>query len=191
MPQITLPVHTIDSAPELSRPALQTAHRSFGFVPNLIGSMAESPALVRAVMAVHEEFTARGSLTAPEQQLVLLTVSYANECRYCMATHTGLGQAVGLPSDEVSALRRGESLSDPRLEALRSFTAALIRDRGHVTRGTVDAFLGSGFTVQAALDVIVGIAYKTLSNFTDNLVEAPLDEGLKKWAWTPETASQR
>jgi uncharacterized peroxidase-related enzyme len=184
MSHVVVPVHSIDTAPEPSRSALQAARTSFGFIPNLVGAMAESPALAHAYMAVNKEFSTRSSLTPPEQQLILLAVSYVNGCRYCMAAHSGLGQAVGLSPDHVAALRNGASLKDPRLEALRTFTQAMVRDRGHVSRETAETFLAAGFTTQAILDVILGIAFKTMSNYTDNLFEAPLDEGLKKWGWT-------
>lgn len=190
MSHVTLSVHSIDTAPEQSRPALQEARASLGFLPNLVGVMAESPALARSYMAVHKEFSARSSLTPPEQQLVLLTVSYANGCRYCMAAHSGLGHAVGLSADHVAALRSGTPLKDPRLEALRAFTAAMVRDRGQVSAEIVGAFLGAGFTPQALLDVIVGIAFKTMTNYTDNLVDTPLDEGLKKWSWARPAVPQ-
>lgn len=184
MSYVTLSVHSLDTAPEPSRSALQAARTSFGFVPNLVGAMAESPALAHAYMAVHKEFSTRSSLTPPEQQLVLLAASYVNGCRYCMAAHSGLGRAAGLSPDHVAALRSGASLKDRRLDALRTFTEAVVRNRGHVSRETTEAFLTAGFTTQAILDVIVGIAFKTMSNYTDNLFEPPLDEGLKKWVWT-------
>ena len=126
----------------------------------------------------------RASLPEALLFTVLLAASFVNGCRYCMAAHSGLGQAVGLSPDHVTALRSGASLSDPRLEALRTFTEAMVRDRGHVGRETAQAFLAAGFTAQALLDVIVGIAFKTMSNYTDNLFEPPLDEGLKRWQWT-------
>ena len=37
--------HTIDSAPEGSKPILQGALDGFGFVPNLLATMAEAPAV--------------------------------------------------------------------------------------------------------------------------------------------------
>jgi len=95
--------------------------------------MAESPALLNAYSAVQREFTGRGSLTPAEQQLVLLTVSYEKGCRYCMAGHSGLAQAAGLEPRYLEALRSGLPLTDPRLEALRAFATAMVRDRGLVS----------------------------------------------------------
>ena len=38
--------HTIESAPENSKPLLQAAKDTYSFVPNLLGNMASSPALL-------------------------------------------------------------------------------------------------------------------------------------------------
>ena len=45
-------VHTIDTAPDQSRPLLEGAKQAFGFVPNLIGVLAESPAAAEGYLAL-------------------------------------------------------------------------------------------------------------------------------------------
>ncbi len=47
MPQFTL--HSAETAPEAARPILDNVQRGFGFVPNLIRVMAQSPAPSRPV----------------------------------------------------------------------------------------------------------------------------------------------
>ncbi len=39
-------IHTAESAPEASAPILDSAARKFGFVPNLLGALAEAPAAI-------------------------------------------------------------------------------------------------------------------------------------------------
>ena len=41
-------VHTIESAPEESKPMLEASVKAFGMKPNLHAVMAESPALLEA-----------------------------------------------------------------------------------------------------------------------------------------------
>lgn len=191
MPHIDLTLHSHDTAPDASRSALAAARTAFGFVPNLVAVMAESPALAHAYMDVHRELTDHCSLTASELQVVYLATSHTNACPYCMAAHSGIGQLVGLTAEEIQALRDGASLPDRRLEALRTFAVAMVRDRGHVSDETLSAFLGAGFGKRAILDVIAGIAFKTMSNYTDHLANTPLDGPLKKWSWAPESAAAR
>ena len=189
MPHIELPVHSADTATEASRAALDAARRTFGFVPNLVAMMAESPALIHSHMDVHKELGDHSSLTAQELQVVFLAVSHTNSCSYCLAAHSTVGQLVGLEAAHIAASRDGARLADTRLEALRVFTAAMVHQRGHVTSDTVKAFVDAGFDQRAILDIIAAIAYKIMSNYTDHLAQAPLDAPFKKWAWTREAAS--
>ena len=45
-------VHTIESAPQKSKPLLETSKKSLGFVPNLYGVFAESPETLEAYQQV-------------------------------------------------------------------------------------------------------------------------------------------
>lgn len=78
-------VHLIETAPEASREILASTQKVFCFVPNLLGVMAESPALLRAYRTIGEIFE-QASFTPTERQVVLLTVSYQNVCNYCAAS---------------------------------------------------------------------------------------------------------
>jgi alkylhydroperoxidase family enzyme len=69
-------------APLASRTLLEQAHRYFGFVPNLIATMAHSPSALRVYLNAVLGFQ-RGTLTPGEQQIVLLAASKENACRYC------------------------------------------------------------------------------------------------------------
>ena len=80
-------VHTIDTAPVESVPFLQSAQQSMGFVPNLIGVLAESPAAVEAYLTLMSIFE-KSSLTPVEQQVAILAISRTNECDYCIAAHS-------------------------------------------------------------------------------------------------------
>src|SRR3954470_2325622 len=42
----TYRIHTIESAPERSRPVLRELQQAFGFIPNVAAAMAESPVLI-------------------------------------------------------------------------------------------------------------------------------------------------
>lgn len=71
MPHV--PVLTIGSAPAASQEALEGARRAFGFVPNLLGVLAASPAALHAYLSLSEAFNA-SAFTDVERQVVLLSV---------------------------------------------------------------------------------------------------------------------
>ncbi len=178
----TFTVHTIESAPEKAKPLLAASKKAYGFIPNLHGVFAEAPALLEGYQALSEVY-GRSSLSAAEQQVVLLAVSYENACHYCVAAHTGAGKMAGLSDENIEALRNGAPLPDAKLEALRQFTQRMVQSRGWPGDAAIEAFLQAGYTKQQLLDVILGIAVKTMSNYTNHLAHTPLDEVFKANAW--------
>ena len=116
--------------------------------------------------------------------MVTLAISYENECAYCMAGHSVLARQAGVAPEVVEAIREGQVIADPRLEALRRLAAAMTTERGHVGAAAVERFLAAGFTKQQVLEVILAIAAKTLSNYTNHVAGTPLDPFMAATAWT-------
>lgn len=81
------------------------------------------------------------------------------------------------------ALRNETALSSDRLEALRTFTLAMVRERGEVDQATVQRFLDAGFTRQQVLEIVLGIAQKVMSNYTNHLAETPVDAPFQPFVW--------
>lgn len=179
---LDLKLHTIDTAPEGSRDAIAGVKESYGFVPNLIATLANAPSAVNAYVGVASALE-ESSLTPVEQQVVLLATSFENRCHYCMAAHSVVARGAGAADEVVDALRDGEPIPDPRLEALRSFTTSMVRNRGWVPEEDLTAFLAADFSKEQVLDVLAGVTLKTLSNYMNHIAETPLDEGFRTAEW--------
>lgn len=179
---MTYPLHTPNTAPDQSRETLVNATTSYGFLPNLLAVMADAPSLLEAYRTIGKLFD-RTSLTPIERQVVLLTVSYENDCEYCVAAHTAISGMQKVPADIVDAIRAGTPIGDPRLEALRQFTAAVVVTRGQRVETAEAALLAAGYSRTQALEVVVGIGMKTLSNYTNHLADTPLDPAFAMAAW--------
>lgn len=180
-------IHTIDSAPAAARGTLEAARQKFGFLPNLLGELVGAPSALKAYVTL-SDLLASSSLRPVEQQVVLIAASIANGCTYCVAAHTAGLKSAGLPDDQIEALRDGRPLADNRLHALRSLTTAIVEARGRITTGELQQFLDTGFTQEQVLEVLVGVAMKTLSNYTNHIAETPIDAQLQPFAWEPATA---
>ena len=178
------PIHSRESAPESAHLTLDTVAGLFGFIPNLLGVMATSPALAEAYVALSAIFEKSG-LNAAERQVVLLAVSRFHECRYCMAAHSLAADMQQVPADVVEAIRTDNPIADPKLEALRVYVNQLIYKRGWIGETEMGEFLAAGYEPSHALDVLVGIGQKTLSNFTNHIAHTPVDAAFEQHAWTP------
>ena len=179
--------HSADTAPASSKPTLDGVKGAFGFVPNLQATMAESPELLAGYSALWDLF-GKSSFTATEQQIVYMTANFEHECRYCMAGHTTLSKMQKIDDAVVQALRNGTAIPDAKLEALHAFVTAVVQDRGNVNDAGVQAFLDAGYTRQNVLEVVLGVATKVMSNYTNHLTGTPLDGFMSGNEWTKRVA---
>lgn len=179
------PFHSPESAPDAARPALTDAQKKLGFVPNLYAGLANAPAALEGYLAVSACFD-KCSLTPTERQVVLLSTSVLNGCDFCVAAHSMIAKAmVGVPSEVVVALRAQKEPDNPKLAALVAFTRAVVEERGWVADHPAFArFLAAGYTPAQALEVVLGVTQKTLSNYANHLLGTPLNPAFESERWT-------
>jgi uncharacterized peroxidase-related enzyme len=178
--------HTTESAPAASRPLLEGIQRAFGFVPNLFGVFAESPAALGGALAIFEAFSKSG-LSAAEQQLVMLAASEANDCSYCVAAHSTIAKRmVKVDPALIDAVRRRQPLAVARLDALVRFTRQVVEQRGQVADADVAAFLDAGYARAQVIEVLLGVGMKTFNNYVDHIAHTPLNDQFKAEAWLPK-----
>ena len=164
MTQSHFPIHTIDSAPESLKENLATVKKNNGgYIPNLIGLLANSPT---------------------EREVVQITAAVANGCGFCVAGHTAISiKQIKMPDDVLQALRKGTSIdSDPKLDTLAKFTLAVIQNKGKVGEQVLSDFFAAGYTDENALDVVLGVSLATLCNYANNLINTPINPELQPYA---------
>lgn len=176
-------LHTIDSAPQDSKPLLQSAQQLYGFIPNLFAGMAESPALLEGYLALSTIFN-KTALSETERQVIMMTANRVNGCHYCMAAHSVISQMQGVAPDVISALRTGGAIADQKLEALRVFTARMLDSRGWPSDAELAALTSAGYTRQTVLEVVLGLGMKLMSNYTNHIIQTPLDPAFEAQAWS-------
>lgn len=181
-------VYNENTASASAAELLKKAMDKYGFVPNLLGTMAEAPALLKAYMTLAEIFD-ETSFNATEKQIVLLAVSLANNCGYCMAAHTTIAGMQDVPEDVIRALRENTPIKDKKLEALRRLACNIAETRGYPSETAVKDFLDTGYTQAQLLEVILGVGFKTLSNYTNHIAQTPLDEAFKSVEWAAKKAA--
>lgn len=162
-------------APRKSRELLEQARRYFGFIPNLLASMAHSPMALSVYFHANMGFEF-GTLTPAERQIVLYTASKENNCAYCSASHSALARFFAdVPGETLVAIESGGRPHDSKLSALVSLTRELVSQRGFVSREAIQCFLDAGYTKEQLLDVLIGIGLKTISNYFDHVSALELD----------------
>lgn len=176
-------LYTPETAPASSRPLLEAIKARLGFVPNLYATLAESPAALKGLLALEQSFE-ESSLSPTEQQIVALVTSVSNKSPADVAAHSTYARATTkVPSEMVDALRTGGNLRDEKLQALAQFTRATVEKRGWTDEAHMVAFLSAGYTKAQAVEVVMGVGMKALSNYIDHLAQPVLNEQFKPDSW--------
>ena len=176
------PVYTVDSAPEASKPALRDLQAAFGMIPNIAGAMATSPVLISSLVGLFGRVHG-GSFTEVQIQTLLLTNAVTNACSWAVAFHTELALKEGLDLAEVDAIRAGRSPNDGKLGALSTLARTLIEKRGRIDDQHRERFLAAGFGKDHLLEVIAVVAASTITNYTGNVTNPPLEAPFQAHAW--------
>ncbi|MEM7069751.1 MAG: carboxymuconolactone decarboxylase family protein [Pseudomonadota bacterium] len=179
---MTFPSHDINSAPEASKPLLENSQKAFGRLPGLHKVLAESPQAYEGYQLLHKLFT-ETDFDADELTVVWQAINVEHECHYCVPAHTGIAKMMKVSDEIINALRNETPLPSAKLEALRTFTIQIVRSRGNVTDAQMNAFFEAGYGHRAVLDIILGLAQKTMSNYINHMAQTPVDEVFHPLLW--------
>lgn len=175
-------LHNEETAPEGSKAMLAKSQSDFGMIPGLHAVMAEAPGLLEAYKSLHELFV-NSSFDQDEVTVIWQTINVEHACHYCVPAHTAIANSMGIDETITDALRNETPLPNERLEALRTFTLNVVRNRGNVDETAVKAFVDAGFSQRQILEVVLGIAQKIMSNYTNHLAKTPVDKPFQQFEW--------
>jgi alkylhydroperoxidase family enzyme len=176
------PVHTIESAPDGSKPGLKQLQSAFGMIPNIAGAIATSPVLINSLVGVFGNVHG-GSFTEAQVQTVLLTDAVTNASTWAVAFHTALALKQGIDPADVQAIREGRLPKDAKLAALSALAKTMIEKRGRLNDQDVDRFIAAGFGKDHALEVVAIVAASTITNYTGSITKPPLEAPFLAHAW--------
>ena len=179
----TLKIHTIESAPETSKPLLEGSLKAFGMVPNLHGILASAPKALEGYQILHSLFT-QTSFSVEELTIIWQAINVEHECHYCVPAHTGIAHSMKVDPALTEALRNEEQMPNAKLQSLYDTTLIIVRNRGHISQEELDNFYAAGYGEQQVLEIILGLAQKVISNYTNHIGNTPVDKPFEEFAWT-------
>lgn len=174
-------LHTPETKPE-AKPLFNKSVAEFGMLPNLHAVMGEQPALLDAYQTTWKLGKEQSGFTPIEQQVVYQASNVFNSCHYCVPAHSTLTKGLGGSDELIGQLALGRSPTDPKLAALHTFTMRMLQTTGEVGEGDLKAFFGAGYTPKHALSIVLMLACKVMSNYTNRLAQTPLDAPFRPMA---------
>jgi len=181
---INLEPKTVETAEPISSEILENTQKKLGMIPNMYNLMANNPALLKGYSDAYNDFRSYAGFTPQEQEVVLLSVSYENNCTYCMAAHSFVADNMTkVPQEVTDAIRNNTKIHDDKLRALSIFTRQIVATKGLPTQENISDFLEAGYTKEHILGVITGVGVKTMSNYFNHIFNTPLDDVFKGRSW--------
>ncbi|PWC32903.1 peroxidase-related enzyme [Azospirillum sp. TSO35-2] len=172
MPRI--PTYQLENAPEKARPLLQAVQKQIGRVPNVFGTIANSPAALEGYLAMSGAL-AKGTLPAATRERIALAIAQVNHCGYCLSAHTFFGKnAAKLDDGEIAANRHGAS-NDPKADAAVRFAVKVARERGDLSEADVEAVRAAGYTDGELVEIVQYVALNSFTNYFNEVFKTEVD----------------
>lgn len=162
-----------DNATGPAKELLGAVEGKLGRVPNLLGTMAHAPAVLKSYLDFSGNL-GQSSLSPAVREQIALAVSNANGCGYCVSAHTAMGKAAGLTEAQAKAAQRGEA-DDDKTRAILTLSLQLVEKRGWLTDGDIAQAKTSGVSEAELLEVVAVVVYNTMTNYFNHVIETEVD----------------
>ncbi len=172
---MTFQIYSEETAPPESRAALSKAAGEHGFVPDLLGVFAASPALLNAYMSM-DEYMKQTSLSPIEREVVLKTTAHMSNCSWCTSASD---EQAEVPSDIARSAEQGRRLDDAKLEALRQYSIGVMQHHGRPSDEAKQKFIQAGYGPQQALEIVLAAGMMTIAAMSASLAHSVLASGTR------------
>ena len=163
----------LEKAQPKAKAMLEGVHKSLGITPNIMRTMAQSPATLEAYLGFGKALS--GASISPQlREQIALTVAGENSCGYCASAHTALGTKLGVDSDELTANLKGLS-ADPKTEAALEFARQIVIERGWVSDDDLKRIREAGYTEGEITEIVAAVAQNIFSNYFNHIADTEVD----------------
>jgi alkylhydroperoxidase family enzyme len=166
-------IHDDLTAPEGSLPIIKGALSTAGQLPNLIGVLAGSPAVLRAYARFRSELR-HGSLSPRTLERISLAVASHYRSAPWIALHSRTARQAGLGLDEVALAREWDS-RDEREAKLMRYLRALVDEQARPPMHLHEEAREAGWTDEQILEAIASVALETFTAMINVAGDVPVD----------------
>ena len=168
-------IPTIDpqQATGKAKQLLSGVQAKLGVTPNLMATMANSPAVLEAYLQFSGSL-GHGELSAKTREQIALAVGQQSSCDYCVSAHSAIGKTVGLTKEQVRNARLGGAV-DSRSNAILKFAVQLVQNRGFVSDDDLAAARDAGINDAEITEVVANTALNLFTNYFNHVAETEVD----------------
>jgi uncharacterized peroxidase-related enzyme len=147
--------------------------KALGTVPNLMRTLASSPAALNAYMSFNGAL-GDGKLPAALREQLAIAVANANSCEYCLSAHHALGKLAGLSSSALGLAQKAEA-EDAKTKAALQFAVEVVRRRGMLSPSEVDTLRKTGYSDGEITEIIAVVAINIFTNYFNHIAGSEID----------------
>jgi uncharacterized peroxidase-related enzyme len=152
---------------------LDAVEKKYGGVPNSFRTMAGAPAVLQGFLGLSGTLEG-GVLPFETRYQIAIAVSEINGCPYCLSAFTAIGKGAGMKDETLAMCRIGGS-TDPKIDAILKFAAALVRDRGAVAPEDFQKVKSAGCSDEEIQETVANVALFTFANYTNLVIGTEID----------------
>jgi uncharacterized peroxidase-related enzyme len=157
----------------LARELLDGVKAKLGIAPNMMKTMAQSPAVLQGYLSFDGSLST-GRLSSKVRETIALATAEINHCGYCASAHSAIGKLVGLKEDAILSARQGQA-SDPKVDAALKFARSIIVNRGDVPDSDLEAARSAGFDDGKIAEIVANVALNILTNYFNQVAGTEID----------------
>ncbi len=162
-----------ESATLIVKQLLNGIQRKLGVTPNMVTTMAQSPAVLEAYVSFSGAL-AKGELNPSLREQIALVTAEVNACGYCASAHTAISKSIGLSSEQILSARNAHS-SDPKSETTLKFARDLILKRGEISDSDFSKLREAGLSDAEIAEVIAHVASNIFTNYFNLTAKTEID----------------
>lgn len=174
-PVSCFPVPALGDMPDDIRDRMLAVQEKAGFIPNVFLLLARRPAEFRAFLAYHDALMdKREGLTAAEREMIVVAISSANQCQYCVVAHGAILRIRAKDatiSELVGANWRKADNVTPKQKAMLGFALKVAVEAHLVSETDRQALRDAGFGEEEIWDIAAIAAFFSMSNRLANATE--------------------
>lgn len=172
-----IPSHTMDDAPEASRALLADLLQfsPTGQLLNMHAQMAHAPAVLEVYASIRRATGQLGTLDQRLRTALMLAAAAADGNAYALAVITLLARRTGWEPDQITTLRSGGQVGEPRADALIEVVRAAARDGGRVSDATWARAVAAGCTDDELAEAFAYLGLTVFTAYFLNYAQTELD----------------
>ena len=172
-----IPTHTLEDAPDASRPLLQKIAQSSptGRPLNVHAQMAHSPAVLAAYTSLRAVIAEHGTLEPKVSWALNLATAGTVGNDYMIGIATRFARMNGWTEAQIDALRTGTTTGDTKIDALTSVVREAAANSGNVTDVTWKAAREGGWSDEQLTEAFAYLGLTVFTGYFLNFAQTEMD----------------